>query len=388
MHAHRTVWASSVAALTIVLATTSHAARAQDAPAETAPATPAASGATQDTAGADAGVAAQPGATAAPGTDGGASAAPGTVTESPQDYLKRQRGSTAGSEPEPIDNTNPETSHLLGDQQAMTEEKLGVQHVRSGTDPYEDPHKRYLFLGAFYRHFFIPSGIFKLFVDEAPSVNGPQPGIEFSVRKKGFEILASAFYSDFGTTGPYRSKGDGLDETEIIHSKLKVVYGGVTFLWSTMFSKYIGLQYGVGLGVGVVLGDLIRTEAYPTVGGGYAACQTPTAGGQPGTARPGKPFDPTRVPAFGDVSDWCNPAVATRPGDPPPISNRDGQSGAHYGVKARRWSSGGSVPNVWFRAAPQLSLRIKPIHQLVIRVDTGFDVFSGVFVGGAIQVGL
>jgi hypothetical protein len=47
------------------------------------------------------------------------------------------------------------------------------------------------------------------------------------------------------------------------------------------------------------------------------------------------------------------------------------------------------VPNLWFRAAlPHLALRFKPIRQMVIRVDGGFDVFSGFFVGGSVGVGL
>ena len=71
-----------------------------------------------------------------------------------------------------------------------------------------------------------------------------------------------------------------------------------------------------------------------------------------------------------------------------PITNQDGEEGAHYGVQARQWFDGGSVPNLWFRLAPQISLRFKPIHQIVIRADVGFDLFSGIFVGGALQFGL
>ena len=77
-------------------------------------------------------------------------------------------------------------------------------------------------------------------------------------------------------------------------------------------------------------------------------------------------------------------------GDPgnAPLTNEDGEEGAHYGVIARQWFDGGSVPNLWFRLAPQISLRIKPIHQLVIRADVGFDIFSGIYVGGGIAIGV
>jgi hypothetical protein len=46
------------------------------------------------------------------------------------------------------------------------------------------------------------------------------------------------------------------------------------------------------------------------------------------------------------------------------------------------------VPNVWFRFAPQLALRFKPIKQLMIRVIGGFDFGSvAPFVGGSLNFG-
>ena len=46
------------------------------------------------------------------------------------------------------------------------------------------------------------------------------------------------------------------------------------------------------------------------------------------------------------------------------------------------------MPNLYFRfAVPHLALRIKPIHQLLIRVDLGFDLFSGFFTGAGISYG-
>ena len=46
------------------------------------------------------------------------------------------------------------------------------------------------------------------------------------------------------------------------------------------------------------------------------------------------------------------------------------------------------MPNLWFRLAPQISLRVKPIHQLVFRFDVGFDIFSGIYVGGGLAIGV
>jgi hypothetical protein len=160
----------------------------------------------------------------------------------------------------------------------------------------------------------------------------------------------------------------------------------VTFLWGTAFNDIVSLQYGMGLGVGVTLGDLNRTEAYPR-DGGWAKCERAGDPDDPGSfcgpvnvSRPN--FHPTCTRPNGDPIPNCT----ERPGNV--ASNKDGKKGEHYDINARRWTDGGSVPNFWFRAAPQLALRIKPIRQLMIRIDGGYDLFSGFFLGGTIAYGL
>jgi len=248
--------------------------------------------------------------------------------------------------------------------------------------PYEDPEETYFFLGGFYRHTWIPSWMTETFVQRAPDIDNPQFGLEFSVRKDRFEVIYSAYYADFSAYGPYLANGDPIDQMEIIDSNLWAAMAGVTFLWSSGFSDWFAIEGGIGLGVGYVGGNLWRTEAYPNQNGGWTACQAPTAPNTPGSTQPGEPFDPTRDPALTTSDAYCGAALA-----PGQISDADGQDGEHYGVKARRWTGGGSVPNVWFRAALQLSLRFKPAHGVVIRADGGFDLFSGFFAGGAFQVG-
>jgi hypothetical protein len=301
----------------------------------------------------------------------------GTTPFAPTETTRRPDGS--------VDTADVTQSGIISDEQVLTEQAYGVETVRRGTDPYEDPNKRYYFLGGFYRHHFIPAGMIELFVQEAPSVANPQAGIELTIRRDSFEIIASAWYADFTTVGPFLANGDPPDDVEIIDSNLRAVLVGTTFLWSTMFNDYIGLEYGLGLGVGYVFGDMIRTEAYPSENGGFAACTTPVVGGGPGGAQPGDSIDFARSNGLG-IAGYCQGAM----GDPgnEPITNEDGEEGAHYGVIARQWFDGGSVPNLWFRLAPQISLRIKPIHQLVIRADVGFDIFSGIYVGGGIAIGV
>ncbi len=258
------------------------------------------------------------------------------------------------------DQTDPTQSGLLSDEQAMTEEKMGVERTRPSTDPYEQPDKRYFFVGAFYRHAFVPEAILNLFADESTRARNPQVGAEFTIRKNGFDIITSLYYAQFKANGPFLGKNDTDTEVEIIDSNLQAIFAGVDLLWGTSFHDIVALQYGVGFGAGVMFGDVVRTEAYPNTGpgsnNGFSACNGPQ--------------DPDGT--------FCD---ATSVGD--------GEDGGHFGVVSRRWTDGGSVPNFWFRAAlPHLALRIKPIRQLLIRLDGGFDLFSGLFVGGALAYGL
>ncbi|MCU0673127.1 MAG: hypothetical protein MUE69_10090 [Myxococcota bacterium] len=264
---------------------------------------------------------------------------------------------TDGAETPPgdaIDTTDLEQSGRLGDEQVLAEERLGVEQARSGTDPYEDPTAAYFFLGAAYWHTFTPSFILNLFTDESTKTNNPGIGLQFTYRKDAFDIVTSLYYQTYAVNGPFRGAGDEDTETEIIDSDLKMVAVSVSFLWSTEFTDWFAIQYGIGLGVGGVFGDMIRTEAY-RVGNGWERCVGPS--------NPPNAFcDPTSV--------------------------ADGEDGGHFGARARRWTQGGSVPNVWFRASlPHLALRFKPIKQLMIRVDGGFDLFSGFFVGGSLNFG-
>ncbi len=291
----------------------------------------------------------------------------------------------APTDPEPADEPPPEDvgssgaaadaateTRLLGDEQSDARHELESADTRSSTDPYEDPTRQYYFLGFFYNHHFTSEFIIDLFTDEATGANNPALGLEFTYRKDGFDIITRAWYQAFSVEGAFRGPGDTEFETEIIDSNLKAIMASATFLWGTDFNDIVSLQYGIGLGFGVVFGDMFRDEAFPNDNStddlrardqfqGFSRCD---GVGTPGASVTGS-------------DQWCDLTAVG-----------DGMMGGHFGVKARRWTDGGSVPVVWFRASiPHLALRIKPIKQLVIRLEGGFDIFSGFFTGGSISFG-
>ena len=238
---------------------------------------------------------------------------------------------------------DPARSGLLSDEQVVAENELGVDEQRSSTDPFEDPAETYMFLGAFYRHTWTPGFMLNLFTDENTPTNNSAFGLQFTYRKDNFDIVTSVYYQGYAVDGPFRGSGDADTETEIINSELFGIMASVDLMWGTQFNDIVGIQYGFGLGLGALLGDLRRTEATPNGSGGWNAC-TSTSGG------------------------YCD--------------DFDGEPNSGFTGIASKWFDGGSVPNLYFRlAVPNLAIRIKPIKQLLIRVDGGFDLFSGFFTG-------
>jgi hypothetical protein len=238
----------------------------------------------------------------------------------------------------------------------------------SGEDPFAAPKDGRWYIGGFYRHTWTPGFMLGLFLDEHTKANNPGAGLEVTYSRSHLDISITAFWQGYRTYGPYLGAGDPITDTEIIDSSLSMAAIGANFLWTTEFSDKFALQYGLDLAIGLVMGNMVRNEAYPTddntvdgYQGGWAPCT--------GVNNP---------PATSTGGDFCNgPSVG------------DGETGGHYGVRARRWTAGGSVPNVWFRAAlPHLALRFTPTPAIRIRVDGGFDLFSGFFFGAALAIGL
>lgn len=254
---------------------------------------------------------------------------------------------------------------FLQDEQAITEEQIGVEETRDSSSPWEDPREGYWFLGAFYRHVFLPEFMLNIFFDRSTSTNNPGVGAEVTYRKKNFDIIGSVWWQGYSGEGPFLGKGDPDIETEFNESSLSVIYAGATFLWSIPLSDIFAFEYGAGVALGYVIGDLERTEAYPSTGegsvDGYARCNGPN--------------DPE------EQSNYCAPTRSGGPTDP------DGEDGEHYGVLAQRWTDGGSVPNLFlWISVPHLALRIKPIHQVMMRIETGFST-GGFFLGASTAYG-
>jgi hypothetical protein len=243
----------------------------------------------------------------------------------------------------------------LEDEQTLHTEKEGVEKKVDSSDPYEDPDESYFFLGAMGGVIVLPSFLMNLFLDESPTIVNGAVGAEFTYRSDGFSIVVDLFYAGYHGTGGFRLPGEPKTDTEYVESSLSALMGTVSFLWSTQFSKYVALEYGVGIGAGVLLGDIRRSEAYPD-GDDWKKCSGPDSG-------------------QGGDAGYC---------DGPPVA--DDERGAHYNVVAAKWSDGGDVPNIWpWLAIPTIGLRIKPIRQLQMRVNASAGI--GFYLGASAAYG-
>jgi hypothetical protein len=250
------------------------------------------------------------------------------------------------------------------------------------TDVTEEPGKRYLFVGARYRGMIVPQAMINLFADGGRTVYNNAFGIELDIRKDNFSIIPSIILAEHGMERTlFHDKGKTVEEASnwsVIGSDIKGLYAAVDLLWSVGLARQVRFEFGFGVGIGVLMGDLSNNWVYGGRGTNngpltakfdgadysFTPCTRTTDGPQqPGDARAGcQPTDHSnssvnKVGATADPSTGKVSGGYTEPG----------------------WTHGGSVPSIFpYLALPILGLRIKPIKAFEARVQLGF-VLPGFF---------
>lgn len=269
-------------------------------------------------------------------------------------------------EAEPAPPPPAEEPELLSDEQAIEEEQAPDERFRKSTDPWEDPKKSYFFGGAAWRFVRLPAWTLEWFLESAPAVGtaGSFFG-EFGYRKDGFQVTASVGYLGWNFNGPFQLAGDPDEDTEWLDGDFKFLMGTATFTWSTAFTDWFALEYGIEVGLAGLFGELVRSEAYKDRDGEWGRCPGYQGG-------PDLPNPTTEQQLF------CERPQG-KDGLPLPDevrSNSASEDGAHYGVTASQ------LPPVVPILGPRLSLRFKPIAQVVLRVDIPLPVAPFGFMGG------
>ena len=110
-----------------------------------------------------------------------------------------------------------------------------------------------------------PQGLVELFVDTAPA-GAAHTGIgaDFVRRKGNFELNVGIEWESLGIEdGVWIDKGDTIPEDEADFLEFDG-FGWVTFdaafVWSTPVHEKVRIRYGAGVGIGIVLGEILRTD--------------------------------------------------------------------------------------------------------------------------------
>jgi len=236
-----------------------------------------------------------------------------------------------------------------------------VADAEAASSPVEQPGKTYYGVGLRYRGIIVPKFMMNIFGSGGATILANGVGPEFIIRKDDFEYQFSGMFTGYGMgQTPFKAKSDGPEAWEIVESKIKVFYLTADFNWTHNFKPQFGVNYGFGAGVGIVWGDLFRTQAYPGPGA---------------NSNTGEGF----LPCSGKLT----PPVEYRPGVPYCGTDND-----HYnGYTEPNWANGGSKPIIFPWLAVQTGLRYKPHRNFIARLDLGFST-SGPFFGIGADYGL
>lgn len=197
--------------------------------------------------------------------------------------------------------------------------------------------------------FAVPSWMVGLFASVNPEWGGATNlaiGPEYTYRRGNLDVVIGLQYTGLqAADGYFHGSNEGDIATERVKSSLWALYANALFLWRVRPTDWFEFQYGAGVGLGYVGGDLYRTQVYrnPPPAGPYQDCQ---AQGTP---------DPS----------YCD------------------RANQHYnGYTEPYLTSNGSIPPVvpWI-SLPHLALHFRPHRHFDVRLDGGFALIG--FYGGA-----
>jgi hypothetical protein len=202
-------------------------------------------------------------------------------------------------------------------------------------------------VGPYVNGVLVPSFMLKLFLAASPSVFNAAFGATIAHRNPdGFTWVLGIGYAGYGFDGPFRAKGDPELDTEYLESSVGLLHVRGQLLWASEISRTLTFEYGVGIDLGVVLGEMKRTEAYKDASGQYRPCV--------GVATP-------------DLN-YCEPTTNGL------ATNKYNEEGAHYHVVEKR------VPPVAAALmVPALALRFQPIDKLAIKLEAAFGLLQFTF---------
>lgn len=278
--------------------------------------------------------------------------------------------------------------HSLDDDQATIEEDTEEEtaaEADDGINPRELPDHDYYFAGTFFRGEIIPEFIQSIFVHyEGGTPVNFGGGAFFGWRRNGFNVRAEVWYLGFGNVGYYRGTNEPDTELERVQADLGVVFGSFLFGWTFQINEYFGIDLGFGLGIGGMTGNMWRQEAYRT--GAGRPSDTPAECAGPGDPRGGAycetgPIEDRHADHDSDGGTYQRtPRGSVTPGTSV-VCDSPGCG------RPSPFFFGETVPPMFlWLDLPRIGVTIKPIRQVEIRIDGGYNLYGFNF-GASIGAG-
>jgi len=172
--------------------------------------------------------------------------------------------------------------------QEKKEEVLApVKDTKTRVD--EEKKKWYYSIGFRGRFHAVPAFFYSRWVSGAVDYYAYAVGIEATFRTRLLDITPAVWFHDFSfnESAIMKEKGDSYTEYEYLDNKMRLVMITVDFMNSVKLLKWLHFTYGAGVGIGIPVTHIKRTEVYRTQTNPdkYEKCAGP---GNPPTAAAGE----------------------------------------------------------------------------------------------------
>jgi hypothetical protein len=225
------------------------------------------------------------------------------------------------------------------------------------------------FVGAYYRHAWVPTFALKPIFERAASISNEGLGLVVSHSSPGGTTLQIGLgYQGYHFAGAFNPNNALIEDTEWVVSKLGLVHLTGSVLWPFKLHRMWTLELGLGLDLGIVTGKLHRTEAYPR-NGAFQPCE---AALEPDVTGPNN--DSQGMPLA-----YCEQPY-DRNGQPTDTSGAT-ISGAHYNDHETRVPPIMLVPML-----PHFAVRFEPSTRIAIKLEAAFGI-AQLWVGASVHLG-
>ncbi len=178
--------------------------------------------------------------------------------------MAQEAGQPTGEQPLDSD----AQSFLAGEEQ---QPEIEAPEEEEGIGWEEPQDMRFWMVGARWRMIMIPQWLLDAFFDfpepgllPRSVIVNQAAGLEFTTLKNNFAITGAIWWAGYDAHGRFIANEAGeTDDPEWIDSDLHLLWFTANFTYNLMFTHWVGMTFGAGLGLGVVLtGHVHRHEAF------------------------------------------------------------------------------------------------------------------------------